>query len=72
MLPKSYIILKWTVYALATLLLFCLQYLVLGQVRVMGLAPFVYPILPAVVASYEGPRRGAVFGLILEIGRAHV
>ena len=65
MLPKSYIILKWTVYALATLLLFCLQYLVLGQVRVMGLAPFVYPILPAVVASYEGPRRGAVFGLIL-------
>ena len=37
----------------------------LGQIRVRGLTPFLYPILPAVVASYEGPRRGAVFALIL-------
>ena len=65
MLPKSYIVLKWTVYALATFLFFVLQYLVLGQIRVLGLTPFLYPILPAVVASYEGPRRGAVFALIL-------
>ena len=26
MLPKSYIVLKWTVYALATFLFFVLQY----------------------------------------------
>lgn len=65
MLPKSYLILKWTVYTLATFLLSCLQYLVLGRVRVLGLTPFLYPVLPAVVASYEGPRRGAVFALVL-------
>ena len=55
MLPKSYIVLKWTVYALATFLFFVLQYLVLGQIRVLGLTPFLYPILPElVVGPFEG------------------
>ena len=65
MLPKSYIIFKWSVYALATLGFFFLQYLVLDQIEVQGLTPFLYPILPAVLASYEGLRRGSVFGLVL-------
>lgn len=63
MLPKSYIVFKWAVYSLATLLLFALQSLVLNHIRVLGLTPFLYPMLPAVAAMYEGPRRGPVFAL---------
>lgn len=65
MLPKSYLALKWSVYALATLALFLLQSLVFDQIRVWGVAPFIYPILPAVLASFEGSRRGPVFALCL-------
>lgn len=67
MLPKSYLILKWTVYSLATLLLFALQYLVLNQIQVWGVTPFLYPMLPAVLSSYEGLRRGSVFSLALGV-----
>ena len=63
MMPKSYLIFKWTVYSLATLVFFAFQYLVLNNIRVMGLTPFLYPILPAVAASYEGLGRGGFFAL---------
>lgn len=63
MMPKSYLVFKWTVYSLATLGLFALQYLLLDNVHVLGLTPFLYPVLPAVAASYEGLRRGSVFAL---------
>ena len=65
MQPKSYTVFKWAVYALATLLFFALQGLVLDHVRVWGLTPFLYPSLPAVEAMYEGPRRGPVFALVM-------
>ena len=65
MLPKSYIVFKWTVYGLATIALFAFQYLVLDQITVWGLTPFLYPMLPAVAASYEGLRRGSGFALVL-------
>ena len=67
MLPKSYLILKWTVYGLATLGLFALQFLVMNRITVLGVFPFIYPLLPAVVASYEGLRRGSTFGLALGV-----
>ncbi len=67
MLPKSYTVFKWLVYALATLLLFSLQSLLLNRIRVLNLLPFLYPVLPAVAAMYEGPRRGPVFGLCLGV-----
>lgn len=63
MLPKSYVVFKWAVYAAATLLLCALQSVALNQIRVLGLTPFLYPALPALVAMFEGPRRGAVFAL---------
>lgn len=63
MMPKSYLVFKWTVYSLATLALFALQYLVLDNIQVLGLTLFLYPVLPAVAASYEGLRRGSVFAL---------
>lgn len=63
MQPKSYSIFKWTVYSLATCLLLVFQSLILDHVKVMGLTPFLYPILPAIVSIYEGSRRGPVFAL---------
>ena len=65
MMPKSYLIFKWAVYSLATLLLFALQYLVLDHIRIWGLTPFLYPMLPAVAASFEGLRRGSTFALFV-------
>lgn len=67
MLPKSYIIYKWTVYAFATALLFALQHLVLNQIHIFGVTPFLFPMLPALVASYEGLHRGSVFSLVLGV-----
>lgn len=64
MQPKSYVAFKWTVYALATLLLCALQSVVLNHIEVLGMRPFLYPVLPALVAMFEGARPGAVFGLV--------
>ena len=64
-MPKSYVAFKWAVYALATLLLFAVQSVVLNHIRVFGVTPFLYPILPAVMAMYEGPRRGPTAALLL-------
>ena len=67
MLPKSYLAFKWAVYGLATLLLFAVQSLVLNNIRVFRLTPFLYPMLPAIAAMYEGSRRGPVFALVLGV-----
>lgn len=64
MLPKNFVVFKWAVYTIATLLLCALQSVVLSHIRVLGLTPFLYPVLPAVVAMFEGSRSGAVFGLV--------
>lgn len=61
MLPKSYVVFKWIVYAAATLLLCGVQSMVLNHIHIVGLTPFLYPILPAMVAMFEGSRQGAVF-----------
>ncbi len=66
-MPKSYVAFKWSVYALATLLLFALQSVVLNHVRALGVTPFIYPMLPALVAMYEGQEKGSIFALVLGI-----
>jgi len=63
MLPKSYLAFKWIVYALATLLVCALQSFVLSHIRILTVTPFLYPMLPAVVAMYEGPKRGTLYAL---------
>lgn len=61
MLPKSYVVFKWIVYAAATLLFCALQSVVFNHIRIFRLTPFLYPVLPAVAAMFEGSRPGAVF-----------
>ncbi len=67
MQPKSYRVFKWVVYALATMLLCALQAMFFSNIRILGLTPFLYPMLPAAVAMFEGTRRGAVFALIFGV-----
>lgn len=65
MLPKNYLVFKWLVYAAATFFLCMLQSVALSGIRVLGLTPFLYPMLPAVVAMFEGPKQGGGFALVV-------
>ena len=60
MLPKSYLVFKWLVYASATLLFFALQSLVLNHIRVLGLTPFLYPLLHQIARHGHRLRNGLV------------
>ena len=63
MLPKNYVAFKWIIYSIATLLLCTLQSFILCHIRVLSVTPFLYPMLPAIAAMYEGPKRGALYAL---------
>ncbi|MBR2131104.1 MAG: hypothetical protein IJ955_00960 [Oscillospiraceae bacterium] len=67
MLPKSYLIAKWSVYALATLFLAAFQHLIFNNIPIWGVTAFLYPLLPALVSSYEGLERGSKFSLTVGI-----
>ena len=54
---------KWTAYAFACLLLLFGHELTLAHLRVWGIAPFLPPLLPAVLASMEDRLEGFVFAL---------
>lgn len=57
---------RWALYAGATLLL-CLLQTMLHGLRIWGLFPFLYPLMVAAVANYEGAIAGTAYGLTLGI-----
>ena len=63
-MPRSYLIFKWAVYALATLLLALVQLFVLDRVRLWGIVPFLPPMAVGVTASYEGVRPSGIYALV--------
>ena len=65
MLARSATIFKWALYAGATLLLLAAQGAVLQRITVWGVIPFVFPLLAAVLGTYEPPLPASVYGLIL-------
>ena len=72
MQPRQYIIFKWCVYSVITLFFCLVQICGLQHLRVMGVVPFLYPVLSALVATYEG-RSGGIFfatglGALCDIG----
>jgi hypothetical protein len=67
MTPRQETIYKWGLYALVTLLCCVWQGLVLQYVKVLGVFPFVYPILAAVVSTLEGPLSGMIYSLALGV-----
>ena len=70
-MPKRYIVFKWAVYAGAALLLLLIQNTLLDPVVVLGVTPFLAPMIAAVTASYEGSLGGPLFamglGLLLDL-----
>ncbi|MPM14922.1 hypothetical protein SDC9_61286 [bioreactor metagenome] len=67
MTPRQETIYKWGLYALVTLLCCVLQGLVLQYVKVLGVFPFLYPILAAVLSTLEGPLAGMIYSLALGV-----
>ena len=54
---------KWSLYAAAVALLTLAIMLVLGEARLFGVRFFLPPLIVGVVASLEGLRAGAIFGM---------
>lgn len=67
MTPRQETIYKWGLYTLATLLCCISEGLFLQYIKILGVFPFIYPILAAVVATLEGPLSGMVYSLVLGI-----
>ena len=63
MLARNDTIMKWALYAGATLLLFFLQSAILQRMAFWGLIPFLYPLLAAIPATFESPSAGTIFAL---------
>lgn len=66
MVARSELILRWSVYGAAGLLVCLVQGLLLQRISVWGVMPFLYPALAAMVAVWEGAVPcGAVYALCL-------
>ena len=65
MIARNETIFKWLLYAAATALCLFLQSSVLQRMEFWGVLPFIYPLLAAVPATFEGPLPGAIFSLAL-------
>ncbi|MEG1593686.1 MAG: hypothetical protein RR350_04685 [Oscillibacter sp.] len=65
MVARNETIFKWTLYGAATLLCLMVQGFFLQRISLWGTMPFLYPVLAAVVATYERPLSGTIYGLVL-------
>ena len=63
MLARSATIIKWVLYALAGLACTTVQAAVLQRFTLWGVIPFLYPLIAALPATFEGPAAGTVYAL---------
>lgn len=63
MLARSATIFKWTLYTLAGLVWAVVQAAFLQRVTIWGVIPFLYPLIAALPATFEGPAAGTVYTL---------
>ena len=63
MLARSDTIIKWVLYALAGLACTVVQAAVLQRFTLWGVIPFLYPLIAALPATFEGPAAGTVYAL---------
>ena len=63
MLARSATIIKWVLYALAGLACTVVQAAVLQRFTLWGVIPFLYPLIAALPATFEGPVAGTVYAL---------
>lgn len=67
MLARNEVIIKWALYALASLLCVFVQGAVLQRVELLGVIPFVYPLLAAIPATFESSVSATVFALCMGV-----
>ena len=67
MTPRQETIYKWGLDALSTLLCCVSQGLVLQYMKVLGVFPFIYPMLAAVLSTLEGPLSGMIYSPALGV-----
>ena len=63
MLARSATIFKWTLYTLAGLVWAVVQAAFLQRVTIWDVIPFLYPLIAALPATFEGPAAGTVYAL---------
>ena len=63
MLARIATIIKWVLYALAGLACTVVQAAVLQRFTLWGVIPFLYPLIAALPATFEGPAAGTVYAL---------
>ena len=63
MLARSATIFKWTLYTLAGLVWGVVEAAFLQRVTIWGVIPFLYPLIAALPATFEGPAAGTVYAL---------
>jgi membrane protein len=63
LLARSATIFKWTLYTLAGLVWAVVQAAFLQRVTIWGVIPFLYPLIAALPATFEGPAAGTVYAL---------
>ena len=63
MLARSATIIKWVLYALAGLACTVVQAAVLQRFTLWGVIHFLYPLIAALPATFEGPAAGTVYAL---------
>lgn len=67
MLARNETIFKWALYAAAAALCLLVQGALLQRVTLLGVIPFLYPLLAVIPASYESPLSGTVFALCMGV-----
>lgn len=67
MLGRTELLLKWLLYAAGVMICWLLHGLALQFLDIWGAMPFIFPMLAAVIAMYEGPLSGSICSLVLGI-----
>ena len=67
MLARNEIIINWIIYSAATALWLLVQGAFCQRLTVWGVIPFLYPMLAAIVATFEAPVPATVFALCLGV-----
>lgn len=67
MIARNETIFKWTLYAAATALCLLVQTGLLQRFALWGVIPFLYPLLAAIPATYQGPLAGTIFSLCVGV-----
>lgn len=63
MFTKKALLTKWSIYSVAMLLLLLFQQFLNVLPPILGVLPFLMPMIVAVVAALEGPTSGTIFGI---------